>query len=503
MAPTYSLLTNASENGTGTNNILATNPSIVSQYCDGSRVPPEFAAGSFNVPPGISDATVPNPIFNLSPNATVDEGNNWINLTWGPLSMANPVTGVTLGNYALASGSAAIDYVPSTSPTYSIAPNKDFFGNPRPDTSVTNRFDVGAIEYQGNGNPAPTLTSIAPNTGVRATSVPVTLTGTNLSNATAVAVSGTGVTVSNFTVVNSTTITATFTITNTATVGARSVTVNSTGGTSNAVTFTVTAPSLPTLTSIAPNTGVRGTSVPVTLTGTNLTGATAVTVSGTGVTVGSFTVVNSTSITATLNITAGASLTARTVSVTTAGGTSNNVTFTVVGSTLTSIAPNTGVRGTSVPVTLTGTNLTGATAVTVSGAGVAVSNVVVVNSTTVTATFTIAAGAALGSHNVSVTTPGGPTNTVPFTVQGATLTSISPTSGLHNTTVPVTLTGTNLNGATGVTVSGIDVACTITGSTSTTVSANCAITNGAPHGTRNVTVSTPIGNTNSVTFTVN
>jgi hypothetical protein len=92
---------------------------------------------------------------------------------------------------------------------------------------------------------------------------------------------------------------------------------------------------------------------------------------------------------------------------------------------------------------------------------------------------------------------------VPFTVQGPTLASIAPTSGLHNTTVPVTLTGTNLGGATAVTVAGTGVTCSITGSTATTVSANCAITNGATRNARNVTVTTPIGTTTAVTFTVN
>ena len=87
---------------------IATTPNFVSQYCDGSRKPPEFGASGWAVPPGISDATVPNPIFNLTPVATVDEGNNWINLRWGPLSLLNPVTNTALGNYALTTGSLGI-----------------------------------------------------------------------------------------------------------------------------------------------------------------------------------------------------------------------------------------------------------------------------------------------------------------------------------------------------------------------------------------------------------
>ncbi len=56
---------------------------------------------------------MPNPIFNLTPVATVDEGNNWINLRWGPLTLVNPVTNTALGNYALAAGSPVIDSIPT------------------------------------------------------------------------------------------------------------------------------------------------------------------------------------------------------------------------------------------------------------------------------------------------------------------------------------------------------------------------------------------------------
>jgi hypothetical protein len=156
MAPMYSVLTNASENGAGSNNLLAVNPTVVSEYCNGSRTPPEVGVngGGWQVPPGISDATVPNPIFSLTPAATVDEGNNWVNMTWGPLSLFNPVSNKVLGNYALAAGSPAIDYIPTNSVTAALAPNTDFFGNPRPDLANPKAFDVGAVEFQGTGGTA-------------------------------------------------------------------------------------------------------------------------------------------------------------------------------------------------------------------------------------------------------------------------------------------------------------------------------------------------------------
>jgi hypothetical protein len=186
LSPTYSALTNASEN-TGTTyaatNLVATNPDLSSQYCNGSRTPPE--AGGFagwQVPPGISDATVPNPVFNLSPAATVDEGNNWVNISWGPLALTNPVTGSTLGNYAPAAGSPVIDVIPPLSGAGQAAPTTDFFGNPRPDIRGS-RIDIGAVEYQQPPGPAVAAVTGGPvafgNVVVGTTSATHTLTLNN------------------------------------------------------------------------------------------------------------------------------------------------------------------------------------------------------------------------------------------------------------------------------------------------------------------------------------
>ena len=86
------------------------------------------------------------------------------------------------------------------------------------------------------------------------------------------------------------------------------------------------------------------------------------------------------------------------------------------------IGPNTATHpasgSISVPVTLTGTNLTGATALTGLGTGVSVATGTfhVVGSTSVTATLNIASSATAGIRNITVTTPIGTTNTVAFTV---------------------------------------------------------------------------------------
>lgn len=118
---------------------VSTNPGFNTQYCNGSRVPPEIVAsicasnanargcsgggqtGGFGVPPGIPDIDPFYPLFTLNPAATVDEGNNWINLFYGPLSLSNassytaPGTALTpLGNYnhTIPSGAAVYNVNP-------------------------------------------------------------------------------------------------------------------------------------------------------------------------------------------------------------------------------------------------------------------------------------------------------------------------------------------------------------------------------------------------------
>ncbi len=135
--PVHSILT-AMNGYDGTNQAPAA-PGVVQQYCNGSRIPPEFGGTGYQVPPGISDATVPNPIFNLIPSATVDEGNNWINISWGPLAMTNPKTNAVLANYGLAAGSPAIDKADD-----SVSPSTDYYGNPRPSGAEP---DIGAVEF--------------------------------------------------------------------------------------------------------------------------------------------------------------------------------------------------------------------------------------------------------------------------------------------------------------------------------------------------------------------
>src|ERR1035441_4777638 len=69
-------------------------------------------------------------------------------------------------------------------------------------------------------------------------------------------------------------------ISSAATLGARTLTLHTNGTDTNGATFTVLAPPLPTLIGISPTSGKQGDTVPVTLTGTNMTGATINALSG-------------------------------------------------------------------------------------------------------------------------------------------------------------------------------------------------------------------------------
>jgi hypothetical protein len=258
LSPFYSVITDVADYSLASLHNTGSNPTVVSQYCNGSRIPPEctvadgcIGAGGYHVPPGIADATVPNPIFNLTPAATVDEGNNWINISWGPLTMTNPTVlgtdgnyggGSALGNYAPAANSPAINYIPSTAATYPVAPASDFFNNPR---KVGNSaVDAGAVEIQTPITPAPVLTGIsspASGTGPRgSTNLLLTLNGTNLSGATGLTGLGGGVSlVAGSLTSTATSVTARLSITNTATLGVINIGVTTPGGTSNTEPFRV------------------------------------------------------------------------------------------------------------------------------------------------------------------------------------------------------------------------------------------------------------------------
>ena len=132
-----------------------------------------------------------------------------------------------------------------------------------------------------------------------------------------------------------------------------SITLATPGGTATATGFSYLGPTIGSYSPVAGNSGTT-----VTVTGTQFTGTTAVSFGG--VPVASFTVVSPTTIQAVL----GRGATGN-VQVKTGQGQSTRAGFVFTGPTIGSFAPSTGGPGTV--VTLTGTNFTGATAVTIGG----------------------------------------------------------------------------------------------------------------------------------------
>lgn len=344
---------------------------------------------------------------------------------------------------------------------------------------------AGAYQYI---TASPIVTAVNPNAGTNLGGSTVQITGTNFSGATAVTFGGIAAT--SFTVLTATTITAT-TPAGTGIVNVAVTTPAGTGTGTNLFTYVTQPP--PTVAGISPNGGSLANGgdtaggVQVTITGTNFTGATSVTIGGNPATF--VTVVSATSIKATTPAHAPGAVN---VVVTTPAGTgtgTNLFTYAAGPPTVTGISSASGLPAGGAAVTITGTNFTGATSVTIGG--IAPTAVTFVSATTITATTS---AHAVGAVNVVVTTPAGTgtgtnlfTYAPPISVQ-PTVTAMTPNTGPPGGGTSVTITGTNFNGATAV-MFGSANAAFVTVVSATTITARSPASSGTVH----VTVTTAAG----------
>jgi len=221
--------------------------------------------------------------------------------------------GVTVNSATVASATGLTAII-SVAPGAVVGPRTVTVTTGAEVVSLANGFTVGAG--------TPVLLTVNPNTGQQGqANFSVALTGqyTNFAQASSQVNFGAGVTVNSITVASATGLTANISVAPGAGVGARTVTVT-TGAevVSLANGFTVGA-GTPVLT-VSPNTGQQGqTNLSVALAGqyTNFAQASSQVNFGAGVTVHSITVASATGLTANISIAAGASVGARTVSVTT------------------------------------------------------------------------------------------------------------------------------------------------------------------------------------------
>lgn len=281
----------------------------------------------------------------------------------------------------------------------------------------------------------PTITSVTPSAGPVAGGQSITIAGTNLEGATTLLIGGFPATITSNT---ATRIVAT---TPAHPAGTVFVTVITPGGIADGSYTYVDAP---TVASVSPTQGPAAGGTSVVITGTKLTGATAVTFGGTAAT--AFTVNSATRITATAPAHAAGAVA---VAVTTPGGTgskANAYTY-VAAPTITSVAPSQGPPAGGTIVTITGTNLTGATGVTFGGTP---ASAFTVNSATQISATTPAHAA--GAVAVAVASPNGNASKPDaYTyIAAPTITSVAPDRGPVVGGTYVVITGTNFAGTTAV-----------------------------------------------------
>ena len=269
-------------------------------------------------------------------------------------------------------------------------------------------------------NPGTLITSLTPNSGTPGTTVSLSIAGNYLSGVTGVQFSpSTGITVNGVSA-TAAQVTASVTIANNTPPGQVNVSVTSAAGSSNTLPFTILQP-LPQITSLTPTSGQTGTTVPLTISGNNLSGVTAVQFSpSTGITVGIVTA-TATQVTASVSIANGTPAGQVNVLVWSPTGTSGTLPFTIIAPQppqISSLSIASGYQGGNPTITITGSNLSGGTAVQFSpSTGIAVSNVIA-TATQVTVTLVIDPTAPLGVRNLSVSTTAGTSNTLPFTILG-------------------------------------------------------------------------------------
>ncbi|GLH72764.1 hypothetical protein GETHLI_12660 [Geothrix limicola] len=281
--------------------------------------------------------------------------------------------------------------------------------------------------------PAPTLTGFSPASGWEGDTV--TLSGHAFTGATSITINGLAAT--DLKVLSDTSATAT--VPKGATSGP--IRIQTPGG---SATSTQSFQMLQlTLADVAPATGWEGDTI--TLTGTGFTGATSVAFNGTAA--ASFQVASDTQIKAMVPVGA----TSGTVTVQTPHGTTTSGSpFQVRHVALTSFAPAAGWEGDT--VTLTGTGLTGTTAVSFNG--LAAASFVVVSDTQITAAVPV--GASTGA--LTLQTPHGTAQSsqafqVNLPSASPWIETFSPTSGLPGDTIRIT--GSYLSGVSGIKIGGV------------------------------------------------
>jgi hypothetical protein len=314
-------------------------------------------------------------------------------------------------------------------------------------------------QFNENGPITPALTAMNPAKGEPGTTVDVTLDGTGfVDSATTVLVSDAGITVSDVVIVSATKLTAKFALAADAATSPIHVSVNTPTGETGSLEFHLK----PVLTKVEPAelANKPQAKLHVKLTGKYLVTGSKASLSGANLTVKESDHQLGTEMRALLEVGAGAATGDRKVKVTTPGGETNELDFTLAPlHTLTSVTPEKWVQGTVVDAELIGTDfLPGATVKLVGSSGITISNVVI-TATKITATFTLAANAKLGDVEVGVVSALilSEKKKVRVIPPPPTLTDITPAGSVGGKEIDVVLTGTEFKAVKTVHISGAGV----------------------------------------------
>jgi len=434
-------------------------------------------------------------ITNLNPSSATQNGAGFTMTVTG----TNYVNGAVVywGSTALTTTFGSSTSLTATVPSTLLTAAGSFsitVKNPSGATSGPATFTVNAL---------PTITSLNPSSATQnGAGFTMTVTGANYVNGAVVYWGSTALTT---TFGSSTSLTATVPSTLLTTAGSFSITVkNPDNGTSGPASFTVSAQSVPTITSLNPSSAIQnGAGFTMTVTGTNYVNGAIVYWGSTALTT---TFGSSTSLTATvpatlLTTTGSFSIIVKNPD----NGTSGPATFTVnaPSPTITNLNPSSATQnGAGFTMTVTGTNYVngavvywGSTALTTTFG----------SSTSLTATVPSTLLTTAGSFSITVKNPSGSTSgPATFTVNALpTITSLNPSSATQNGAgFTMTVTGTNyVNGAI---VYWGSTALTTTFGSSTSLTATVPSTLLTATGSFSITVKNPSGATSGpATFTVN
>ena len=398
------------------------------------------AGGLSNAANTLYTYIAPPTVTGISPASGPTAGGTHVTITGTYLTGA---TGVTVGGAAATIISVSGTSITCTTPAGSAGTASVLVTTPGGTNAANSLYNYAAL---------PIVTGISAARGSTNGGNLVTITGTNFTGATGVTLGGTAAT--SISVTSDTQITCT---TPAHSAGTVSVLVTTPGGTSatNSL-FTFVLP--PTVSSIATTSGTANGGASVTITGANFTNATGVTIGGNAAT--SVSVTSDTSITCT---TPSGSAGAASVQVTTPGGTNaaNGLyTYLLTPPTVTSITPTSGVNTGGTILTITGTNFSGTTGVTIGGAAAA--SFSVANSTTITCTTP---AGSLGAASVQVNGPSGTNaanNLFTYVPPAPVISGVSPDTGSTLGGTPVTITGSNFIRVVGVTFGGVPATNVIT-----------------------------------------